>query len=146
MRFKVPQDIDREDKIFWFVSFRQLIYLLIGFFASYGLYTSVGKLYALNLIESVLLWFPLGIAAAFAFFTYQEMTLVQFILTLSEQLFFRPSRRYWQMGSGEPLVSVTQSFRLTEAPAQVLTGKEAVASNTIENLAALLDSHGTKSS
>ena len=131
LRYQVPQDLDKEDKIFIFISLRQLIILMIGFFISYGLYTSVGKLYYLNTAESIFLWFPLGIAAMFAFLEIADMSLTKFILVMVEQLFFRPPRRYFEKNAAEPFISMTYPFRMN-------TDKIAPTTNKVVDRNALL--------
>jgi len=139
MRYKVPQDIDQEDKIFLFVSMRQLIYLVIGFFFAYMLYSAMAKIYTMSMIESILLWFPLGIAAVFAFVKVKGMTLFHFILVIIEQLFFRPPKRFWQNIVAEPFVSSTFDFRMNVKKITKAKKKETVRSDKFKEMAEFLD-------
>lgn len=107
MRYKVPQDVQREDQILWFITLRQLIMLLIGFGISYMIFSNMKDKYELDTVAHILIWFPAAIAAAFAFLKIKGIPLAQFILLIVEHLFFRFPKRYWIQQGGEPFVSLT---------------------------------------
>jgi len=107
MRYKVPQDVQREDQILWFITLRQLIMLLVGFGISYMIFKNMEKKYELDTIAHILIWTPAGIAALFAFLKIKGIPLVQFIFLLIEHFFFRFPKRYWIQQGGEPFVSLT---------------------------------------
>jgi len=74
MRFKVPQNIDLEDKVIGPLTLRQFIYLLIGGMADYIVYKAIPG------FTSYLLIMVFSIAAfAFAFIKIQEQDFAYFI-------------------------------------------------------------------
>lgn len=140
MRFKVPQDVQREDQILWFITLRQLIMLMIGFGISYMLFINLKKEYELSTIEMILIWIPAAISAAFAFLKIKGIRLPQFFLLLIEQIFFRRTHRFWIAGAGEPFASLTMSVHFSsgkkkedDMPEKIFNEKKA------EELAQFLD-------
>ncbi len=107
MRYKVPQNVQREDQILWFITLRQLIMLLVGFGISYIIFNNMKKKYDLDTIAQILIWTPAAISAIFAFLKVKGIPLVQFILLIIEHIFFRFPKRYWIQQGGEPFVSLT---------------------------------------
>ncbi len=146
MRYKVPQDVQREDQILWFITLRQLIILIIGFGISYTMFNSLNKIFVLDEISQILIWFPAGLAAAFAFLKVKGLPLFQFILLLIEQTFFRPPRRRWSQNGGSPFVSLTVPFslKMKKKVVEKTAGKE-VSTEKIKNLAAVLDGQSVDS-
>lgn len=144
MQYKVPQNVQREDIILWFITFRQFIILLVGFGLSYFLFVQVKKNYEISDIEAILIWIPGMIAVAIAFVKINGITLFQFVLLAIENAFFRAPRRYWIHGLGEPFVSLTTSY----SPKKKTNTKEKhpekdLSEKKIRNLAAMVD-HGKK--
>jgi len=107
MRYKVPQDVQREDQILWFITLRQLVMLLVGFGISYVIFNNMKQKYDLGTVEQIFIWLPAAISAAFAFLKIKGIPLAQFILLLIEHFFFRFPKRYWIQQGGEPFVSIT---------------------------------------
>ncbi len=107
MQYKVPQNVQREDQILWFITLRQLIIMMIGFGISYIIFVNVGKNEEPSFPVRILIWLPAAISVAFAFLRIRSIPLPQFILLFIEQTFFRFPRRYWMAGVGEPFVSIT---------------------------------------
>ena len=139
MRYKVPQNVQREDQILWFLTLRQLIVIIVGGGISYMLFTSLNKQYELNELEQILIWIPAALALAFAFVKIKGIELTKFILLLLERL-FRPAHRRWVNHGGDPFVSMTRAFSMkkTKKEKEVPT-KEEVSSEKIKNLAKILD-------
>ncbi len=131
MRYKVPQDVQREDQILWFITLRQLIILLVGFGISYLLFVNMKKKYDLTMIENAMIWIPAGIAAAFAFLRVRGIPLLQFLTLLAENIFFRRSHRHWIQNAGEPFVSMT-----TEVESLQKKSKEDVALKEFDHVKA----------
>lgn len=108
MRYKVPQNVEREDQILWFITLRQLIILLIGGGISYILFINLVKDNdEVSQIMTVLVWIPAFFAAVFAFVKIKGMELFQVFLLIMEHGFFRYPKRYWIAGTGEPFISMT---------------------------------------
>ena len=140
MRYKVPQNVQREDQILWFLTLRQLIILIVGFAISYGMFNFFNKHFHLYEIQQVIIWIPMAIAAAFAFIRFKGVSLTKLILLLIEQSFFRPPNRRWVQLAGSPFVSMTTPFSMNEKKKDVVaTQAKDASTEKIKNLAAMLD-------
>ena len=144
MRFKVPQDVQREDQILWFLTLRQVIILVIGFGISYTLFNSLSAQYDLNQIEVILCWVPAAFAAAISFLKIHGLSLFKFVLLQLEQVVFRQPRRRWIKHAGEPFVSMTVPFSMKTIKKQPEAEAHLVefSSEKVRSLAKLLDSEG----
>lgn len=110
MHYKVPQNVEREDQILWFITLRQLIMLLVGGGISYLLFINFAKGKNADEISgliTILIWTPAVFAALLAFLKIKGMSISQVFLLIMEHGFFRYPRRYWIAGAGEPFVSMT---------------------------------------
>jgi len=114
MRYKVPQDVQREDQILWFITLRQLIILLVGFGISYIIFVKMKAKYDLTNFDLVLIWLPAAVAAAFAFLKIRGIGLCQFITLLIENAIVRRPRRWWVQHGGEPFLSCTTRIEALE--------------------------------
>ena len=102
MQFKVPQNVQREDKIVGPLTLKQLIICAIGFAIAYAIYTSLSKTFIW------VTWFlPVGIVAiitiAFAFLRPLDLSFTRFIMRWIE-FNFLPRKRFWIQGSAEAFV------------------------------------------
>lgn len=106
MQFKIPQDVQREDQIIWFLTLKQIIICAIGGGISYGVYTSLSKVYILSiaLIPTVILGL---ITLAFAFLSIRGIPFYKVVLLFTEYLFLVPRKRIWKKGSGDAFISMT---------------------------------------
>lgn len=138
MRYKVPQNVQREDTILWFITLRQLVILLVGGGISYYLFVNLSKTYTLNQLELILVWLPAILAVTFAFVQIKHIPFFQFLLLLIEQTFFRAPRRYWQNNT-DVFVSATQPFSMSHKKETVRKEKENVAPEKIRKIAAIVD-------
>ena len=140
MRYKVPQDVQREDHILWILTLKQLVIILIGGGLSYLIFVNLKKEYDLNEVENILIWLPLLISVAFAFLKIKGISLTKFILLLIEQNVFRLPKRHWCQGGGEPFVSMTTTFSMSDKKKEATVGEaKEVSQEKIKNLAKLLD-------
>jgi len=149
VQYKVPQDVQREDQVLWFITLKQLIILLIGFGISYTIFVNANRDAKANGEEleagtQVLIWMPAMIAAAFAFVKIKAIPLFQFILLFIENTFFRMSRRYWIAGGGDTFVSMTQDVQIKKKEIKVTPEKE-IDKKKIKSLATFLDSEKSSS-
>lgn len=144
MRFKVPQNVQREDQILWFLTLRQVIILILGFGISYTLFNSLSKQYDLNQLEIILCWVPAGISAIVCFLKIHGISLFKFVLLQLEQLLFRQPRRRWVKHAGEPFVSMTIPFSMKTEKKAVSTQmrQEEFSSEKVRSIANVLDSDG----
>ncbi len=139
MRYKVPQNVQREDQILWFLTIRQLVMIIVGGGFSYALFTNLNKQYELNELEQILIWIPAAITVALAFVKIKGIELTKFILLLLERL-FRPARRRWINHGGDPFVSMTTPFSMKKEKKKPETKvKEDVSDEKIHKLANILD-------
>ena len=138
MRFKVPQDVQREDTIIGPITFRQLIIMIIGGGITYSMYLILFPIY------KMFVWLPvvaiLGILTlAFAFLKVFNMNFVVFILYLVEFL-FKPRVRYFHRNnltfkpkfSDKPVITKSENDKQTEVLKEVSQDK-------IDDLSELLD-------
>lgn len=143
MQFKVPQNVQREDRIVGPLTLRQLIICGIGGGIAYAIYVSLGKDYIW------ITWLPpvaiiLVITALFAFIKPLDLTFGKFILTYLEFLLL-PQKRIWIQASAEVLTagyhpkSKSQAEQKAEEKAQLVENK----AKKIMELSRILD---TKSS
>ena len=141
MQYKVPQNVQREDRILWFITLRQFVIVLVGGGISYFLYTNASKTYVLTNTDILMIWLPAILALCFAFITVKGMTLFQFVLVLIEQLYFRQPRRYWMQSVVEPFVSLTQPYnQKNKKPEKVIPPERPkVTHEKIKNLAGMVD-------
>ncbi len=143
LRYKVPQNVQREDQIIWFITLRQLIVLLVTGGISYFLYVTLSKIYVLSPIEIFIVFMPLVIGAAFAFVKIKGLNLTKLCLLLLEQTIFLPGRRFWQSNT-HPFVSMTQPFSLTEKKDDGPKQTKDFSREKVKNLAHVLDTGGFK--
>jgi len=138
MRFKVPQNVQREDQILGPITLKQLIVLMITGGFSYLMYTQLNKLFYMNQLQQMLIWLPLALGAAFAFVKIRGIPLFKFCLLTLEQTIFLPSKRFWQ-NSGDGFVSMTQNETKKEKEKEKAPETKAFSEQKVKNLAALLD-------
>ncbi len=107
MQFKVPQNVQREDKIVGPLTLKQLIICGIGFGVAYAIYTTLAKQY---------IWvtwiIPVGIVTvitlAFAFIRPLDLSFPKYIIRWLEFALI-PRQRFWIQGSGESYPSALQT-------------------------------------
>ncbi|PIV90545.1 hypothetical protein COW46_01850 [Candidatus Gracilibacteria bacterium CG17_big_fil_post_rev_8_21_14_2_50_48_13] len=100
MQFKIPQNVDIEDKIVAFLSFRQLFILIGGGAVAYVVYTaSVGKVPPYAYIIPIV--FILVITVLIAFFKIDNMSFIKLILLVLERI-INPTQRVWRHYPGLP--------------------------------------------
>ncbi len=139
MRYKVPQNVQREDQILWFLTLRQVIILIVGGGLSYMLFTNLNKNYELNELEQIFIWIPAALAVALAFVKIKGIELSKFILLLLERL-FRPAHRRWVKHGGDPFISITTPFSLKKKKKEIkIREKEEFSPEKIKKIANILD-------
>lgn len=100
MQFKVPQDVQREDRIVGPLTLRQLVICGIGFSIAYAIYTFLGRDY--ELITALIPVIIVGlITVVFAFIKPMDLVFERYILFFVESLIL-PGKRYWLKGTGDP--------------------------------------------
>lgn len=93
MRYKVPHDLKKQDKIIGPLSLKGLIILSIGLSIDYSIFLGISKI-----IGPTLSLIPVSIIAAIVifivFYKYNNLEFVPFILLVIEN-FINPRTRYW---------------------------------------------------
>lgn len=117
MQFRIPQDVQREDKIVGPLTLRQLITVGVGGGIAYALYVTLAQKYFVEI------WLPPVIlvsllTAAFAFLKIHDMTFGKFILYLAEYT-MKPRKRVWKQMSGDVFVSAMTSRTETRADKKI---------------------------
>ncbi|EKE27325.1 MAG: hypothetical protein ACD_3C00223G0002 [uncultured bacterium (gcode 4)] len=81
MQYKIPVQIENEDKIFLNLSLRQIMILMIGFSVAYTVFKSLEKnvWWTVALFPTIIIGF---ITFVIAVFKHTEMTFVPFLLNL----------------------------------------------------------------
>jgi hypothetical protein len=140
MQFKVPQNVQREDKIVGPLTLKQLIICGAGFGVDYAIYTSLAKTY---------IWvtwiLPVAIVALvtvlFAFVRPLDLSFTKFIIRWME-FSVLPRKRLWIQGGGEtyaptfpPSSQTSKIEKKAEAKAEQLVDKH----KKIEELTKILN-------
>lgn len=103
MQFKVPQNVQREDRIVGPLTLKQMIIIAIGGSIAYGLYVSLARYYIW------ITWLPPVaivsiVTIAFAFVKPLGLSFTKWVL-LWIQFSLLPRDRRWMKGSSEIIVS-----------------------------------------
>lgn len=139
MRFKVPQDVQRDDTILGPITLKQLGILGIGFMVDYAIYISLAKQY---FIEVWIL--PIAIVTAFtiafAFVKVHEMTFFRYLLSLIEYMTL-DRKRSWKQGTGEIFESVLTVKQKSKEELKAEEKRDKDKEKDLKQLSALLDKH-----
>lgn len=144
MQFKVPQNVQMEDKIVGPLTLKQLIICAVGGGISYFIYISTSKAYVISV------WLPATaipslLTVAIAFVKVHDITFIKFILLQIERL-IRPGKTHFEKGDAENYRSVLASQSDEDKKTdKKLKKKEEDAREKIKNLNSLtkiLDSQG----
>ncbi|MFH0776677.1 MAG: PrgI family protein [Patescibacteria group bacterium] len=108
MQFKVPQNVQIEDKILPFMTLRQLIICGVGGGFTYIIYLSLET-------QPFAIWAPpvlfLGIlTAAIAFLKIQGIQFIQFVLLLVER-YLNANKRVWIKSSADIFPKMSANFQ-----------------------------------
>ena len=135
MQYRVPQNIDLEDKIVGPFTAKQFIYLMVGFSLAYILVISFGTgIFALFLIVPVVI-----ITIALTFVKVQDRPFEVFLRSIIRYI-SRPKRRVWGR-IDQPIELVIKKTKKKEFKA---VKREKVAKSTLEQLSASLDTKGNQ--
>ena len=140
LRYKVPQDVQREDKILFFITMKQLVILMVTGGISYMLFVSLSETYILSQVAIAFIMLPFVLGCAFCFVRIKGLGLSQFFLLNIEHLLL-PARRYWQPGS-QSVVSSTVDFSMNDNVTVKIVENKNISAEKIKNLADLIDSGG----
>lgn len=116
---KIPQNVYVEDRIIGPITLKHLLIVGIGAGISYAIFASAQKAGVTNIVVLGACWTPAAIAAAFAFFKVNDLSLFNIIL-LSIEGFNKPSQRYWSPYPGISINLITSQHakEIVEASAK----------------------------
>ncbi|MDR2524178.1 MAG: PrgI family protein [Candidatus Nomurabacteria bacterium] len=135
-QYKVPQNVEVEDKILGPFSFRQFIYLLIAGLAGFLVWVLGSAFWALGIIPVPVLLFMLVLALPLRKDQPMEIYLLAIV-----RFMFAPKKRLWKSGSFEQNVSVdAASVNDDNMPIKDIRGPEAA--QRLSYLASVLDTAG----
>jgi hypothetical protein len=135
VQFKVPQNIDMEDKIIGPLTMKQFVYMLVGGMICYATIKSY------NIILVVAVGIPAALLALLlTFIKIQDQPFSKFLLSLMMYL-FRSRRRVWQKNQSpeefkKPVVQKNKSDKDTKNVPKVVEKSE------LEKLSYILDTRG----
>jgi hypothetical protein len=134
-QYKVPQNVEAEDKILGPFSFRQFIYLLVAGGCGVGMWFLGSAFWALALIPLPI--FVLALVLALPLRKDQPME--TYLVAILKFLFI-PKKRLWISGSYDPNVEVDATIIDSNPVTKDIRGTDAV--NRISFLAQVLDTAG----
>lgn len=108
MQFKVPQNVQIEDKVLPFMTMRQLIICFIGGGIAYVVYISME-------LQPMEIWLPpvailVGLTLSIAFVEINGVPFVNFILLVLEQ-FLNERKRWWIKSAGDIYLTNTPQIK-----------------------------------
>jgi hypothetical protein len=134
--------VQRADKIFYFLTLRQLIIMLVGGGITYLVFISINESGQVGTIGTTLAFIPLIIATAIAFVKFRGLTLTQLVMTIAEGT-QRSQKRHWVARADSPLVSMTKQKEDKSAAKNKRQDEKDIAkqksARNVKNLAEILD-------
>lgn len=144
MQYKVPQDVQRADRIIGPLTLRHMIIIGAGGGFAYVVYTALARSYFWEV------WLPpvaiiLVVTALFAFVKIFNLSFGKFLLMFIEYNML-PRKRKWMKSSGEIFISgpPQKSPTKVEKKSEAKVEKTAATMNKLEDLSHMLDSYGEK--
>lgn len=134
-QYKVPQDVEAEDKLLGPFTFRQFIYLLIaaiGIAGAWGLY----QIFPLLAIIPVPFSFFFGILAL----PIKKDQPMETYLAAIISFYLKPNRRIWTPGQRESTIKITAPKKVEKSRTKNITEDEA--SHRLSFLANIVDTEG----
>lgn len=134
--YKVPQDVEAEDKLLGPFSFRQFVYLMVAF----GL---IGAGYVLSLILLPLALIPAPfviVLFALALPLKKDQPMETYLLALVSFYFLKPRKRLWQPDGITALVEITAPKEIEPERTKDISGEEA--RDRLGYLTDIIDSRG----
>lgn len=145
MQFKIPQDVQRPDKIVGPLTLRQLIIASIGAGLSYSLYLTLSKQYYIE-IWLVPVLFIAALTLIFAFYRFRDIPFEKLVLIFIEYK-FKPRKRTWQKMKGDVLISVLSPLKAKKNLGKAEKLKEKLDTERLKKISeitAIVDVHGKK--
>ena len=133
--YKVPQDVEADDKLLGPFTFRQFVYLMIVF----GLIMLMVGLFQIFPLLAVI---PIPFAAFFAILALplkKDQPMETYLAALLS-FYLKPNKRYWMPGQSESTILITAPKKVESSRARDITQDEA--SHRLSFLAEIIDSEG----
>lgn len=137
MRFKVPQNVQREDTIIGPLTLKQMAILGGGGGIAYGIFISLSKSYFIEIWLPPVLIVSL-LTLAFAFLKIHSLAFHVFLMNFIEYHFLA-KKRIWIQGSADAYPNL-----LEEKPKATTQTTEVKAQPNIQKISEILDSGGKK--
>ena len=134
-QYKVPQDVEAEDKLLGPFTFRQFIYLLIaaaGIAGAWGLF----QLFPLLALIPLPFVFFFGVLAL----PLKKDQPMETYLAAIISFYFKPNRRIWTAGQRESTIKIIAPKKAEKSRTRNLTKEEA--SHRLSFLASIIDTEG----
>lgn len=141
MRFKVPQNVQREDTIIGPLTLKQMGILGIGGGLTYMIYISLSATYFIE-VWLLPVAFTGLLTLAFAFLKIHSLPFYEFLMNLIEYNVL-PKKRIWIQGSGIPFISPFQNAEKKKNNKKTEKIEEKQKPN-IQEISEILDSAGKK--
>lgn len=148
MQFKIPQNVQIEDKIVGPLTFKQLITMGLGGGAAYLLYINLAKAYFWEA------WLPPValvslVTLAFTFVRPLGVSFMHYVFLLIE-FWFKPRQRSWVKGAGDIYVSVFTNLQTKPSKVAKRADKKHARDqhrlNDLDELTSILDSKDSRTS
>ncbi len=142
MQYKIPQNVQIEDKIVGPLTLKQLIILGVGGGITYAIYTYLASRYFIE----IWIWFvlPPGLfTLAFAFLKINGIPFLKWIM-LTVEHFYNPRKRTFQMGAGDDYktkIFTEKKETGSEEPEPTRAEKEAEKRKRLAEITKLVDSY-----
>ena len=133
--YKVPQDVEADDKLLGPFTFRQFVYLMIVF----GLIMLMVGLFQIFPLLAII---PIPVAIFFAILALplkKDQPMETYFAALLS-FYLKPNKRYWMPGQSESTILITAPKKVEASRARDITEDEA--SHRLSFLAEIIDSEG----
>jgi hypothetical protein len=133
VQYKVPQNVQLEDKILPFVTLRQLIVCMVGGGFTYLIYLALET-------QSPPIWVPPvfvlgGLTLAIAFLKIRDIPFVQFMLLVIER-YLNETKRVWIKSAGDQIPTTPTKNKKVEPPKN---SKTKTSSDDIDKISKMVD-------
>jgi len=146
LQYKIPQDVQLEDKIIGPITMKQLGICAIGGTIDYGLYMSLSKTYYWEVWILPVAFIAL-LTIAIAFIKIINLTFTKFVLLLVEYN-VKPKKRFWVKGEGIIYPSLIQPTNKDKEKIENKINKKIKKDKTnldsINKISKILDSYSKK--
>lgn len=135
MQYRVPQNIDLEDKIVGPFTAKQFIYLIAGFSITYVLFSAFGT----SFIGIILMSPVILLTIALTFVRVQDRPFEKFLAAIARYI-ARPKRRLWGRIGDPPLLIIKHTQKKEFKPVK----RDKITRSTLEQLSSNLDTRGNQ--